>query len=608
LNSVWFIFLSPAIGAALSLLLSPVKSRRLIEAIAVLSSLISVVISAELFLIRAPLLRDPAFIQAFDGPIAPVLMIDRLSALMSFVVALVSFLIVVYSIGYMGEDPSYIRYYSLIQLFIAGMLGLVLSGSFLYLYLFWEVVGLCSCLLIAHWYERPEASRAGVKAFIVTRFGDVMLLTAISLIYLQIGDLRYDVVSSHLGALPSSFISTVMLLSLGGAFGKSAQVPLHVWLPDAMEGPTSVSALIHAATMVKAGVYLVARLITLSLEYGSASIAALSGFSQVLLWIGSITAFLAATMALVTYDIKRVLAYSTISQLGYMFAGLGAFSSVPFSETIFSSMLHLTSHAFFKALLFMGAGAVIHATGTRDMREMGGLRRSMPITSTTFLIGAMALSGIPPMNGFFSKDAVMEVVMGASPVSYILLLITAILTPFYIFRAVLMTFFGEQKGHAHEASISMTLPMILLAASCFITPSITSFMLEHNPLAGFSVDMKTALISVSAVSLSFVLFYLSYWRGFRPELALVRRVLEKGYYFDDLYTRVLMPVFRTIMSGISWGVDRALDALSYRIADQATRFGNFLREIHTGMISHYVAAFSLGLILLLAMALGVMLT
>jgi NADH-quinone oxidoreductase subunit L len=218
--------------------------------------------------------------------------------------------------------------------------------------------------------------------------------------------------------------------------------------------------------MVKAGVYLVARLITLSLEYGSASIAALSGFSQVLLWIGSITAFLAATMALVTYDIKRVLAYSTISQLGYMFAGLGAFSSVPFSETIFSSMLHLTSHAFFKALLFMGAGAVIHATGTRDMREMGGLRRSMPITSTTFLIGAMALSGIPPMNGFFSKDAVMEVVMGASPVSYILLLITAILTPFYIFRAVLMTFFGEQKGHAHEASISMTLANDL--TSCFL--------------------------------------------------------------------------------------------------------------------------------------------
>jgi len=324
-------------------------------------------------------------------------LVDPLSVFMASLVSFIGTLVLLYSVGYMAEEEDLTRYYFFMLLFIGSMIGLVMADNFVQLYIFWEVVGLCSYVLIGFWYKKPEAVRAGMKAFIVTRAGDLCLLIGILVLYLNTGEFNFLALKNQItmGLVGASLITTTILLFFGGAVGKSAQVPLFVWLPDAMEGPTTVSALIHAATMVKAGVYLVARIFTL--------FSSTSEYLLVVAVVGAVTAFMAATMALATFDIKRVLAYSTISQLGYMFLALGLGGSKGF----FASQFHLMSHAFFKALLFLCAGAVIHNLGTRNMREMGGLRKHMPITFVTFLIGALSLSAIPPFNGFWSKDMIL---------------------------------------------------------------------------------------------------------------------------------------------------------------------------------------------------------
>ncbi len=365
--------------------------------------------------------------------------VDGLTAVMLVVATSVSLLVQIYSQGYMHGDGGYSRYYAYMSLFTASMLGLVLASSILMLFFFWELVGLCSYLLVGFWFHRPAAAAAAKKAFVVTRFGDLGFLAAIVLIWSHTGtfvisDLQQSALAGRIDSV------TLTLFALGvfaGAAGKSAQFPLHIWLPDAMEGPTPVSALIHAATMVAAGVYLVGRLYPV---FASASAAL-----HTVAIVGAVTALVGGLLGLVMTDIKRVLAYSTISQLGYMMLGIGTGGYV-------AGIFHLMNHAFFKALLFLGAGSVHHSSNTFDMRSMGGLRRYMPFTFWTFVIGSLSLSGIPPFSGFWSKDEILRSAWNDNPILFVLGFITVFLTAFYMFRAIFLTFFGDYRGGAPAES------------------------------------------------------------------------------------------------------------------------------------------------------------
>ena len=386
------------------------------------------------------------------------ILFDNLTAIMLVVVTLVSFCSHFFSIEYMHGDAKYSRYFAYLGLFTFSMLGLILCDNLLALYIFWELVGLTSYLLIGFWFEKKSAADAGKKAFLTTRVGDVGMFIGILIIFTQIGSFRYEDVFAAVadGRLDGTLLTIAGVCLFAGAVGKSAQFPLHIWLPDAMEGPTPVSALIHAATMVAAGVYLVGRLFLVFTPDALLVIA----------YIGGITAFFAATIAIVINDIKRVLAFSTISQLAYMMLGLGVGGYV-------AGLFHLTTHAFFKALLFLGSGSVIHALHTQDIREMGGLRKKMPVTFITFLFGTLALSGIWPFAGFFSKDAILGEALSFGMESghiilFILALVGAGMTAFYMFRLIFKTFTGEPRdiekyNHAHESGYAMLIPLVLLA-------------------------------------------------------------------------------------------------------------------------------------------------
>jgi NADH-quinone oxidoreductase subunit L len=384
--------------------------------------------------------------------------VDSVTAVMLIVVTLVSGLIHIYSVGYMHGDPRYSRYYAYLSLFSFSMLGIVLTDSLFFLYVFWELVGISSYLLIGFWFEKPEAASAGKKAFITTRIGDVGMFIGIMMVFAHIGHVSYAEFFSSVanGAWDNTLLTIAGILLFMGAVGKSAQFPLHVWLPDAMEGPTPVSALIHAATMVAAGVYMVARLFVVFTPDALLVIA----------YIGAITAFFAATIAIVMTDIKRVLAYSTLSQLGYMMMALGVGGYV-------AGMFHLMTHAFFKALLFLGAGSVIHAMHTNEITEMGGLRKKMPATFLTFLAATMAISGVPFFSGFYSKDAILASALAfgleeGHMLLFLMAIVAAGITAFYMFRLVFVTFTGKPRNkdlhdHAHESPLVMTIPLVVLA-------------------------------------------------------------------------------------------------------------------------------------------------
>src|SRR5215471_15954967 len=402
------------------------------------------------------------------GPLTSVgVLADGDSALMLVLVALVSFLVQVYSLGYLSDEaaPSLGRYYAYQSLFAFSMMGLVLAPNFVQLFINWELVGLCSYLLIGYWYPRPEAARAAVKAFWVTKAGDVGFLIGIVLLWRQAGTFDFlELLSlTDSGLMPLAGLGVITFCIYLGASGKSAQFPFHIWLPDAMKGPTPVSALIHAATMVTAGVYLLTRTVWL--------FRLTPDVMQIIAWNGAFTALLAAVLACVQTDIKRVLAYSTVSQLGYMMAAIGAgFASAGF--------LHLLTHGIFKALLFLGAGAVIHAVGTNDIFEMGGLGRKMPQTTIVFVVGTLSLAGVPFFGGFFSKEEILGAVWaGGFHVPFFMLLFAAFLTAFYMFRVVFIAFFGRldstdtaphghgagSAAHAHDAPFQMTGPLWVLA-------------------------------------------------------------------------------------------------------------------------------------------------
>ncbi len=397
-------------------------------------------------------------------PVGVGILVDNLTATMLLMVSTVSFLVHLFSTGYMHGDARYQRFFAVLQLFTAAMLGLVISDNLLTLYVCWEMMGLCSYLLIGHYFEKKSAANASLKAFMTTRVGDVLMFVGIMILYAQVGSLRFADIFAAVadGTLTGGWQAAAGLLLFGGAMGKSAQFPLHVWLPDAMEGPTPVSALIHAATMVAAGVFLMARSYPLLTSETFLAMA----------YIGGFTAIFAATIGVVMDDIKKVLAYSTISQLGYMMLGLGVGGFVVTGYT--AGIYHLTAHAFFKACLFLGSGSVIHAVHTQNMSEMGALRRKMPVTFVTFLVATLALTGLPPFSGFFTKDSIIAsaIEFATANHAHILLPVFAIaaacLTSFYMFRLIFLTFFGEARDahrhdHAHESGWAMALPLVVLA-------------------------------------------------------------------------------------------------------------------------------------------------
>jgi len=543
-------------------------------------------------------------------------LIDPLSSVMLLVVTVVSFLIFVYSNGYMEHDAGFYRFFTWLSLFVFAMLILVMADNYLLMFVGWEGVGLCSYLLIGFWFERPEPYYAAKKAFVMNRIGDWGYTIGIITIFLVFGSMNFvDVFKRLEASAPEQGVLTLICIALFfGATGKSAQLPLYSWLPDAMEGPTPVSALIHAATMVTSGVYLVARSMPL-FEVAGPSL-------QVVGVVGAITAIFAATIALVQFDIKRVMAYSTVSQLGYMFLALGVGAPV-------AAIFHLATHAFFKALLFLGSGSVIHGLGgEQDMRKMGGLRRKMPVTFWTMLIAGGALAALPPLAGFWSKD---EILGAAFANGHLLLyaigIITAVLTAFYVTRALWMTFYGEPRDHhlydhAHESPRVMTLPLVALAAGSAVLGIVIGFppeqgfihrflapvveaagVTEHAPELATIVAL--AFVSVLAGLIGIAVGVSMYVRHRPDPAALTRaagpvyRILVNKYYIDELYDHRFVEAARAI-AGASWAFDiHIIDGLANRLGWALAMGGQGLRRVQTGVVGNYALTIVAGLLLVL---------
>jgi NADH-quinone oxidoreductase subunit L len=553
--------------------------------------------------------------------------VDPLSSTMLLVVTGVSFLIHLYATGYMAGDRGYGRFFAEMNLFVFSMLVLVLAGNFVLLMVGWAGVGLCSYLLISFWFERPEAAAAGVKAFVVNAIGDAGLILASSLILLTFKSVEYDTVFSAAKTTLQAgggTVTAITLLLLVAAVAKSAQLPLYTWLPDAMAGPTPVSALIHAATMVTAGVYLIAR---------ASPLFTLAPFTLGLAaWLGAITALFAATIGLVKPNIKRVLAYSTVSQLGYMFlaVGVGGFTA---------GIFHLMTHAFFKALLFLGAGAVIHALGgEEDMRHMGGLARRLPLTYATFLVAALAISGVPLLSGFYSKDVIISLAFNApngNVVLGLIALVTAGLTAVYIFRLVFLTFHGKSRVPAHEAehlhqpSLAMSLPLVVLGVLAavagyvqfpsggfdgFLQSGFTAYGVTPVSEAGLNVPISlvSIVLALGGIGLAW-----SIW-GARPQLAEsigkqfapIHRVLLNDYHIDALYGLVVVGTARGLGRFFSSILDReVLDGIVNGVPAVVRVASDGLAQLETGYVRIYATAILFGAIiivlyLVLAGALG----
>jgi NADH-quinone oxidoreductase subunit L len=547
--------------------------------------------------------------QAGPAPLASVgVWVDPLSTAMAALVALVAFLVQLYSLGYLaGEPPGALgRYYLYQSLFAFSMLGLVFAPNFLQMFVFWELVGVCSYLLIGFYYQRPAAAAAALKAFWVTRLGDVGFVLGIVLLWGATGLFAFDGLfrTAARGALDPGYLGLCMFLIYLGAVGKSAQFPLHVWLPDAMEGPTPVSALIHAATMVTAGVYLVARAYPLFL--------AAPGVLTLVAWVGAFTALLAATLALVQRDLKRVLAYSTVSQLGYMMAALGAGAPQ-------AGFFHLLTHGFFKALLFLAAGAVIHSVATNDLFEMGRLARPMPKTAIVFVVGALALAGIPPLSGFFSKEAVLAGVWEAGlTVPFAMLALTVLLTAFYMFRAIFLAFFGRRPagGHPHDPPAVMAGPLWVLAVFSAGAGLLATERLGLTLVQFLGEDVQATLphgpgwLTPLAVGLALAGIagaWAVYQREVVPAAALRRAfgplatAAERGYGLDAAYAAV----FRTAVLGtarvVSW-VDRyVVDGLVNWASAWTLRAGAGMRRMQTGRAQDYLYAVAGGFLLLMVL-------
>jgi NADH-quinone oxidoreductase subunit L len=545
--------------------------------------------------------------------------VDGLTAVMLVVVTSVAFLVQIYSTGYMHGDAGYGRYFAHMCLFVFSMLGLVLADNLFMIFIFWELVGLCSYLLIGFWFHRPSAAAAAKKAFITTRIGDLGLLAALLLIWTH-GPGTFDVTEiqhwAHEADTEGWLITLFALGIFAGAVGKSAQFPLHVWLPDAMEGPTPVSALIHAATMVAAGVYLVGRFFPVFEASHDAQL--------VVAWIGAATAFIAATIAIVQTDFKRVMAYSTVSQLGLMMLSLGAFGYV-------AAIFHLFTHAFFKALLFLTSGSVNHATNTFDMRLMGGLRKYMPITFATCVIGSLSLAGIFPLAGFWSKDEILLDAWRENQGLWFVAQLVSVMTAFYMFRAIFLTFFGEYKGgqpvdphdhdshfdgdpaHPHEAPWSMRAPLLILsvpaiAAGVFVIDHSFRDLIEgalpevheHHSSFEWGIAISSTILGVMGIFAAWAV-YERKWvnsRSFAMGFGPITNLFENKWYFDRLYEDFL--VKKVLQNG--W--NRLLELNDRYVVDGAVngagKLGRYtserMRVIQNGQPQAYGLGFAAGIV------------
>ncbi len=555
------------------------------------------------------------------------LYIDRLTAAMLLLVTVVSGLVHVYTIGYMHGEPGYARFFAYVALFTFAMLMLVMADNFLQLYVFWEAVGLCSYLLIGHWYERKTACDAATKAFIVNRIGDFGFGLGVILIFAVFGTLQYDQVFAQAvliegqtinllkplgGEWPVAVMTVICLLLFAGAVGKSAQVPLHVWLPDAMEGPTPISALIHAATMVTAGVFLVARLAPLyNLSPAAMDVVAVTG---------GVTAIFAATIALTQNDIKRVVAWSTVSQLGYMMmaCGLGAYVA---------GIYHLLTHGAFKALLFLCCGSVIIALHhEQDMRRMGGLKNKMPITYWTMVIGSLTLAGFPLTGGFFSKDEILLGAWSAGTLGKALAmvgLVTAFLTAFYSFRLLFVAFWGESRvdphhaPHIHEPSPTMTVPLLILAALSIFTgylgipgfiepvlPGPDEMAVPHESPAATGIMLLATLMGLGGIATAYIVYVKS--PGLPDRLAQQWReayaLSFNKWYVDELYDRTIVQPTVALANGLWKIVDvEVIDGMVNGVGAATVLWGRALRLVQSGEVQHYALAMALGAVAILGM-------
>ncbi|MGA8868478.1 MAG: NADH-quinone oxidoreductase subunit L [Candidatus Sulfotelmatobacter sp.] len=641
--NLWLIPVLPLAGAAINGFLGKKSSRQAVSTVALFFCGASFVLAlwvayrfSSLALPHQEFLAHWIRSGSFNADFAFYL--DQLSLVMLLVVTGVGFLIHIYSVGYMWDDPGYYRFFSYLNLFMFFMLTLVLANNYLVMFIGWEGVGLASYLLIGFWFTKDSAASAGKKAFIVNRIGDFGFLIGLFLLIKHFGSLNFEQVFdsvAHLqpGAGTEGLLTTIGILLMVGAAGKSAQIPLYVWLPDAMEGPTPVSALIHAATMVTAGVYMVSRSHVI-FERAPTALA-------VVAIIGTLTAFFAATIGIAQTDIKKVLAYSTVSQLGYMFmaCGVGAFSA---------GIFHLMTHAFFKGLLFLGAGSVIHACGgEQDMRKMGGLRLYAPWTFLTMTIATLAISGIPPLAGFFSKDEILWKAFSSEHGSWVLWLIgviTAFMTSFYMFRLWFLTFLGDYRGaevgahgggqdHAHgheghglphESPMVMVVPLAILAVLSFVGgwvgignhfDKFLAPVFEAGSVAATSageaaghMELYLTLVSVAGAFLGLYLAYLLYHR--KPQLpqriadsmgSFYQSVVHK-YYIDELYAALFVKPLIDGSTRILWqGVDRkVIDAAVNDSANGARHISDEVRHMQSGNLRSYAGWIAVGSAVVLA--------
>ena len=616
LDAIWLIPLLPLAGAAVNLFLG----RRLGKAAGwlaagLVAAAFAVAVAALFDLLSLPADQRAHVVNAFDWisvgsfSVNVAFLADPLSMTMTLVVTGVGALIHVYAVGYMDRDPRFGTFFAYMNLFVFFMLMLVLADNYLLLYLGWEGVGLCSYLLIGFWYERPSASSAAKKAFVTTRIGDAAMLLGIVLIWVNLGSLDFGAVFGRAaGELTQGAATAVSLLLLAGAVGKSAQLPLHVWLPDAMEGPTPVSALIHAATMVTAGVYLVVRSHVLFELSGTAL--------TVVLVIGLVSALYAALASIGQFDLKRALAYSTMSQIGFMFFAAGM-------RFYTGAMLLLVCHAFYKALLFLTAGNVLHGLhDEQDMRRMGGLRAEMPVSAVWFAIGALSLAGIPPLAGFFAKDQIVSFAATSDRgLAWVLASFGAFLSALYIARPLFLTFFGRRRNeeHAHEAPALMQAPLAVLAFLAVFAGLVLGLTAEGGRLAGFLepalgraefgeaalsdgvLMMVSIVLAVGAVAIAFWVWASGRvdWEAFpqrQPELA---GWLSNAFYLNQLYAWLVQHPGKGFGRTLAVVDDRVIDGAVNEVAEEVGDASHIAPRIQRGYVRSYALAFLLGAALLL---------
>lgn len=560
---------------------------------------------------RSEIVHLFSFIESGTLRIPLAFQVDALSSLFLLIITGVGFLIHLYSMGYMKEDPGFVKYFAFLNFFVFSMLLLVLGANYVVMFIGWEGVGLASYLLIGFWYKNREFTNAGKKAFIMNRIGDLGFLVGMFLTLYHFGTVGYTELFALLGDNPAAAsentLNAIAICFFIGAMGKSAQIPLYTWLPDAMAGPTPVSALIHAATMVTAGVYMIARS---SVLYNLAPMA-----QNLVAIIGVVTALFAASIALKQYDIKKVLAYSTVSQLGYMFLALGVGSYV-------GGVFHMMTHAFFKALLFLAAGSVIHAmSGEQDLRNMGGLGKSMRITQITFLIGCLAIAGIPGFSGFFSKDEILAAAYAKHPMYYYLGLLAALMTAFYMFRLYFYIFTGSFRGtdaqrqHLHESPSNMTIPLILLAVLAVVagyvglppvlsdTHQLAAYLSGVIAPGGMHLDHQTEWLLMGLTSgLVLVMIAWAYKKCKQTTFAEntgIARALENKWYVDELYhTVVIKPLKRLSYFGDKILERAGIDGLVNGVGKIVVWGGGKLRLMQNGQIGTYLFGFVIGAVLL----------